>query len=207
MAHFPLQNRGFCAECWATPLILMIPWVSSDHHAVLSWLVEWMMIWGWFQHSNDRNLTHLIAADIPDHQWTCAITNLCGVHQFSTLLLYFSQWANLAAALQAFCMEYYLWSSHWLKLLGWLEAWNPLFSPSVLLFCWMQKSHLHILIPQVSGIQRVVYVPRQKMPVSHCCGWLEPAFSSDDAVVTAAPPVNIWNKIGISLSKGQQWWR
>ena len=56
----------------------------------------------------------------------------------NVLLFYFIQispvfcsvamlWLNMAATLQAFRTEYYLWRSDWIRLLGWMAARNPLF--------------------------------------------------------------------------------
>ena len=47
----------------------------SDHNVVVCGPVEWMMIWGWIQHSKENHLLHLIAADISDHRhWQCTFT-------------------------------------------------------------------------------------------------------------------------------------
>ena len=46
----------------------------SDHHVVLCRPVECSMIWARFQHSNERNQPHMIAADIShdnEHVSTC----------------------------------------------------------------------------------------------------------------------------------------
>ena len=36
---------------------------------VLYWLMEWTMVWIWFQHSDECDVSHLIAANICCHQW------------------------------------------------------------------------------------------------------------------------------------------
>ena len=80
--HDDLTTMWHCVHWWNAQ------W--SDHHVALCSLVEWTMIWppcgtvftgemhndlSQLQPLYDLNLSHLIAASVSRHQWTCAMTS------------------------------------------------------------------------------------------------------------------------------------
>ena len=99
---------------------------QSDHHVVLCWMVDYMMIKASVKYSNKRNLPHLNEVVILHHQWTWVITSVEG---FVLNPLWYPAsvcGTNMAATLQDFHMEYLLWHPDWLKQLVWLTVQNPL---------------------------------------------------------------------------------
>jgi len=61
---------------------------------------------------------------------------LGGMHQSLTLLLCFSLWAGHGSYSSGFSYQYHRQHSDWLKLLGWLAAWNILFTHTAHSCCW-----------------------------------------------------------------------
>ena len=126
---------SFCPE----PSSYRLTSFRSDLHVVglLCWPVECTMIIGWLQLSNECNTLHLVTADRPS-LITCLrgplliFKALIGIHQFLFVCLFsLRNYAldcetNTAATLRVFRAGYLLRRSHWLKLLGWFAAQNPL---------------------------------------------------------------------------------
>ena len=67
-----VPNERLCDELWA-PSFWILTTFWSDHQVALCWPVECTMMWVGVRHPNECHLHHFIAADIPSHQWTCAI--------------------------------------------------------------------------------------------------------------------------------------
>ena len=104
-----LSPASFLASC------------QSDHHMMQCWLVECMVIWVWSQHSLERKLSHLLAANISNqssYMPSPILMVFFRINKSFILLLCFSLWekhGSHSSCFLFFSMEYELWHSDWLK--------------------------------------------------------------------------------------------
>ena len=70
--------------CWrrALGLVSFPHSFRPDHHVVPCWLVDDTRTWVRLEHSNERKLFHLIAADFPRHQFPWAHLLVVGMLRF-----------------------------------------------------------------------------------------------------------------------------
>ena len=133
---------------------------QSDRHVLLYWLVECTTIWVWSQLSEKCNFPHLVTGSQLRHLnmrrhllWTFCSTSF-------TLCRYaLALWSNMAAALRAFRVEYYLWRPDWPKLARVIGSPEPLLAK-----CWMR--------PETGTRKALDSCLRPTYKYTTCEGWI-----------------------------------